>query len=167
MPDFNFAEGSGPRDPGKRIPRSPEASASPSPGERPSVLDKYPARDLSHLSGETPPPPPQAENAASTPTEEANTAAADDSAASAETGDATPTDGGDGHTPASHTPARGGFSGPLVAMLGIVLLLVLIAFLWHVNPFPSVREALAGLFTADSTETVTAEAASGDTDAEV
>lgn len=148
MPDFNFAKGGEPRDPGKRIPRSPDTSASPPQGERPSVLDKYPARDLSHLSGQTP-PPPGAEDAPPETPNDASSPAADETA---ETPAAS--DGGGDAGAGTGSPKKGG-NGPLIAILGIVLFLVLIAFLWHVNPFPSVRDALAGLFTVDSADAVT------------
>jgi cell division septation protein DedD len=158
VPDFNFAKGGGSRDPGKRIPRSPEAPDSPSQGERSSVLDKYPARDLSHLSGETPPP-------ADLPPDAADAAAAD---SGDEYDAASTTDGGEvssAGTDAGAPPKKSGGNGPLIAILSIVLLLVIIAFLWHVNPFPSVRNALAGLFTnetehvvPDANETADAEA---------
>jgi len=158
VPDFNFAKGSGSRDPGKRIPRSPETPDSPPRGERSSVLDKYPVRDLSHLSDETPSASgnePVTKQAADTTDETA--AHAEDNSDNADAPDAM-------KGQESTAEKKGGLSGPLIAILSIVLLLVIIAFLWHVNPFPSVRNALAGLFTTDTEEIVPSSPATTDTE---
>ena len=37
--------------------------------------------------------------------------------------------------------------GPLTAILAIVLLLVVVAFIWHVNPWPPLKDRIAGWFT--------------------
>lgn len=42
--------------------------------------------------------------------------------------------------------------GPLFAILAIVVLLILVAFLWHINPWPSLKERIAGLFGGKETE---------------
>ena len=40
---------------------------------------------------------------------------------------------------------------PLIALIAVVLFLLLIAFIWHINPWPSVREGISDLFRADET----------------
>ncbi len=152
MPDFNFAKGSNPRDPEKRVPRAegtPEASAS---GARKSVLNKYPQRDLSHLTGETP-PPPRAEDAP--PEAVPNDEAASVSPDASEVSDDTNAEGT--NTVTAPGKSSGKVNGPLIAILAIVLFLIVVAFLWHVNPFPSVRNSLEGLFRSTPDLTVTVE----------
>jgi cell division septation protein DedD len=116
------------------------------PKKSSSVLDKYPERDLSHLSGEAPPPHTQEEYSAMAaervndgPPDDAADAAVQDEAA------ATSTD------PAGGTPKNTASSSskwPLLALLGVVLFLIAIAFIWHVNPWPSLKDALTGLFSS-------------------
>lgn len=48
---------------------------------------------------------------------------------------------------------KSGSKSPIIAILSIVIVLLLIAFIWHVNPWPSVRESIAGLFGAGSART--------------
>lgn len=71
---------------------------------------------------------------------------ATDAAAAHDTGEGGSSEAGD----TGDAPAKGqkSGSGPLIAILSIVIFLVLIAFLWHINPFPSVRDSIAGLFSS-------------------
>jgi len=162
VPDFNFAKGSGSRKQG--------ASS-----ERRSLLDKYPARDLSHLE----------ESSEESSKQQVSSAAAADRSAEADTpgrpatehadeaadttepgGQGTAGDGAGGEAStddtkqasAASSAASGGPSSkwPLIALLAVVLFLVLIAFIWHVDPWPSLREGIAGLFRADDAGEVTA-----------
>jgi cell division septation protein DedD len=167
VPDFNFAKGSSPREAGKRAgtPRQPAPSAAqndnaqpPRPSkpaaaaDRHSVLDKYPERDLSHLTGDAP-PPPEIEDAP--PVSSYEDAAPNAAQADPADGDGTNTEMSNSEEGKAVKKASGGSSNwPLIAIMSVVLLLVAIAFLWHVNPFPSVRESLSGLFS--SGEQVTA-----------
>lgn len=194
MPDFNFAKGNSKRDPnspsvppGHGAPRSASAdggrgTSGPPPAgnapreqsQRPSVLDKYPERDLSHLTGNpaTPTPPPASsdtsswdEGMTSSATPRAQTPAGTDpspagfsagtdpdgsDAALGETsGTGLAQDGGDGNdgtTGSGKPPSRIG--APLIAMLAIVGMLLVVAFIWFVNPWPPLRDALAGFFSS-------------------
>ena len=182
VPDFNFAKGNSKRDP--RTSSGPASNASAgAPGAassgggaesshsapRRSILEKYPERDLSHLTGDQPSTTPQATSQeASQPAPQAAAPPASASAAGASTegaSTAAPDDGGDENrspehadgggdqddAPAPSSGSSGGSSGkgPLIAMLAIVALLVIVAFLWHVNPYPPLRDAIAGLFRSE------------------
>ncbi len=93
-----------------------------------SVLDRFPEHDLSHLealaAGAAPeagaPPPPSA-----------------------------PTENAPAEEPAAATAVEAKkkrSSWPLIAIASIVGLLVLVAFIWHVNPWPPLRESIESLF---------------------
>ena len=184
MPDFNFAKGNSKRDTGDSSrPRQPRAGSGGSamqqhPGQqtgdapsrtvstsepagtaagaaqpRSSVLDKYPERDLSHLSGDTPPPPSEADippDTAAAPVPPADsTSEAEPSAATDETAETHAASGTAGAKSSSSS------NWPLVAILSVVGILLIIAFIWHVNPWPPLKNAIAGLFTSDqAVETV-------------
>ena len=100
-----------------------------------SVLDKYPPRDLSHLDVKPQPPAP----------------------ASPITGPSHP------HTPdvdesdegimsESSDPVRTASRNnntsrwPFIVIGTVVILLVLVALIWHLNPYPPLRSAIAGFF---------------------
>jgi cell division septation protein DedD len=108
-----------------------------------SVLDKYPRRDLSHLTSSQ----EVREAATSTSGTEAEPPPDDDpltqeilnSKESSEMASST-------------TPARSSTSWPIIIIGSVVVLLVLVALIWHLNPYPPLREAIAGLFTNKSTE---------------
>ncbi len=114
-----------------------------------SVLDKYPEHDLSRLTAGTAAtghPSPLDSSAGPGP--------------SAPSGTSEPTATAEDHNDAlySNNTAGGSMSsssgrGPLITILAIVLLLILIAFVWHVNPWPSLKERIAGFFGAKETGT--------------
>lgn len=103
--------------------------ASPPRAPGGSVLDRFPEHDLSHLEAlaagaapeaTAPPPAAPAEN---TPAEEPAATA-----------------------PSKDKADRKRSSWPLIAIGTIVGLLVLVAFIWHVNPWPPLRESIESLF---------------------
>ncbi|MFZ1730613.1 MAG: SPOR domain-containing protein [Bacteroidota bacterium] len=142
----------------KQAPNRTNPAAAQQP-QRPqgSVLDKYPERDLSRLTvaGRTAPPDEAAgmhnDSAAASGTDQAkpqNSQNFQDTEYSA--------DDGTTDIPTTAAEANMGAStnkGPLAAILGIVLLLVVLAFIWHVNPWPSLKDSIAGLFGSDSAKT--------------
>jgi cell division protein FtsN len=119
---------------GRSAPQSP----------RGSVLYKYPEHDLSRLTASAAAAPPvSAAPSPSAPTKP--TDAPDDALLS------TRIAGGS----MKSSPGK----GPLFAILAIVVLLILVAFLWHINPWPSLKESIAGFFGGKETESsvITAE----------
>lgn len=123
------------------------------------MLDKYPERDLSHLTGDSATHPPSSSDAAQS---HAPAGSESSTTGNAETpgGSNTPTgeSSGTGHTEehgddmsvaqtSGAPPSRIG--GPLIAILTIVALLLVVAFIWFVNPYPPLRDALAGFFSYD------------------
>lgn len=121
---------------------SPHAAA-PGTGATGSVLDKYPQRDLSHLTG-APSAAPAAAIEDGFDTEETGSAP---SAVPGQSGSAE-TPQGESTTVAEGTVSNSSGKGPLVAILGIVLLLVLVAFIWHVNPWPQLKDSISGFFSS-------------------
>ena len=112
-----------------------------------SVLDKYPQRDLSHLTGD---PSATASTAhAATPVAGygAEAAGSETTAGPGQT-DFPETPQGESTTVAEGTVSNSSGKGPLITILGIVLLLVLIAFIWHVNPWPPLKDSISGFFSA-------------------
>lgn len=191
MPDFNFAKGNSKRDTGDASrPRQPRAGSGESTaqqgsapahgdpasrkdlppdtahptadaaGSRASVLDKYPERDLSHLSGDTPPPPSQADVP---PDARDGSASSPDTIAEAEV-TSSGNEGTEDQSASTGSPAKQSGSSstwPLLALVGVVVFLILIAFIWHVNPWPSLKDSIADLFTSrEPVENVIPETAS-------
>ncbi|MBN1447868.1 MAG: SPOR domain-containing protein [Bacteroidetes bacterium] len=157
MPDFNFAKGSGKREQG-------------SSDGRGSVLDKYPQRDLSHLEKH----PDESREDTSTHKRDADTSdaassgfapkAAGDKQATHEdvpadaAGPEDNTSSGDAPGSAGNAQtARPSSKWPLIALLAVVLFLILVAFIWHVNPWPPLRDGIAGLFGSEKTSVETME----------
>lgn len=160
MPDFNFAKGRGSREHGASRGRK-------------SVLDKYPERDLSHLEESSEESTKQHDTGAAAAERSAASDAAD--AGTAESGhiagesspenapestEGSTTEGSPGSAKGASAGTGAAGSGPsskwpLIALSAVVLFLLLIAFIWHVNPWPSVREGIADLFRADETGEVT------------
>lgn len=174
MPSFNFAKGKPETDEqrpaadtrhettGRQRPVDPHSpgqnsdamNASPtrSPGTANaadhsggSILDKYPPRDLSHLTG-TPvassmPAAAQDDGGAGrSPIPDGNAVAQDADAATARRSD-------DPSPTVAEKPMRNSSGkGPLAAILAIVLFLVIVAFIWHVNPWPPLKDGITGLF---------------------
>lgn len=167
MPDFNFAKGSGRRE-------------QDSPRRRGSVLDKYPARDLSHLeegsreeSSSAASTGPAAAAAAASPSDSAQQTsgeAADNAAKPATTQSnasvpADPDTTGGGHSgdlPHGEGPGKAGTADspaaphpsskwPLIALIAVVLFLIIIAFIWHINPWPSLKESISDVFQSEET----------------
>lgn|GEM_PF-1075327 len=119
----------------------PQASSSkPSPK---SVLDNYPERDLSHLESSSPRSTRNTEFEA--PSEEGEA-------------DATKTHGAYGGEEQSTTTSTASkqkhSQWPLFVIIGIVVLLAALAFLWHVNPWPSLTQSISALFTTQAPTTV-------------
>jgi cell division protein FtsN len=119
-----------------------------------SVLDKYPERDLSRLSdaGNTGSPSESTHHGSTvsgTFPEAVRHDTADDSA-TIPPDEIFPTAGEEA---TEGTMNKSGSKSPIIAILSIVIVLLVIAFIWHVNPWPSVRESIAGLFGASSART--------------
>lgn len=111
-------------------PAGDRGAAAPPRASGGSVLDRFPEHDLSHLEAlaagaapEATPPPPPAAPPENTPAEEPAAAA-----------------------PAKDKEDKKRSSWPLIAIGTIVGLLVLVAFIWHVNPWPPLRESIESLF---------------------
>ncbi len=47
---------------------------------------------------------------------------------------------------------------PLIVIGSVVIFLVLLAFIWHLNPYPPIKEAIAGFFSRKTVETAPATA---------
>jgi hypothetical protein len=156
VPDFNFAKGNSKRDEHTSGASDPNNAGGSARQPDRSVLDKYPQRDLSRLTG------PDAPSAAG-----ASVSASPDSGGQSMQGstvapppagntpaDATSDGGASGGTHESTTSVEEGSmagrsgNGPLIAIMSVVILLVIVAFIWHVNPWPGLKDALAGLFTS-------------------
>ncbi|MBR9977745.1 MAG: SPOR domain-containing protein [Bacteroidetes bacterium] len=132
-----------------------QSAPEPAPGQQPpqrsatadtgghgaSVLDNYPERDLSHLTEH------DTENAATDgDTDYVQTKSSDndtypdDNAVNTSGGEASPPSGTEGEV------RSGSGKGPLIAFLSIIVILLLIAFIWHVNPWPELRNRIASFF---------------------
>ncbi|PLX24114.1 MAG: hypothetical protein C0600_13600 [Ignavibacteria bacterium] len=115
-----------------------------------SVLDKYPERDLSHLTGSTPPPPTQDDIPPSPPeTMQSASPGAITEPESPGTGNTAVNTSSDEAASETGQKAQATSSKwPLFALLGVVLFLLLIAFIWHVNPWPPLKDSISALFTS-------------------
>ena len=168
MPDFNFAKGSRKKnadttEPAKRPapplsgseadPSHSKARSSSGPAAGGSVLDKYPKQDFSRLTNqpgagssdrfeadesllaEEPPAEP-------TDTDEASDTISDSSTT--------------GNTVARKPASRSGM-GTMIAMISIVLFLLAVAFIWFMNPYPPLKQAIEKVFASGAVpDTVTA-----------
>jgi cell division septation protein DedD len=114
-----------------------------------SILDKYPRRDLSHLNS-SPELNAADKRAART---EVQTPAGDDPLMQE-----SPNSEESAEMSSSSAPARSSSRWPMLIIGGVVVLLVLIALIWHLNPYPPLKEAIAGLFTNRSTQSAIAPA---------
>jgi cell division septation protein DedD len=117
--------------------------SAPAVGEQSgSVLDKYPKRDFSHLT---------------------DPAAIQNSPAAVPTGVPDPADSA---SPTSETSQeeitmpgtadqsrRSTSRTPLIVIGSVVIFLVLLAFIWHLNPYPPLKDAISGFFSRKAVET--------------
>ncbi len=125
----------------------------PHPAQR-SVLDKYPERDLSRLAGAD-----DASASADAAQTDVPQSAATVSSAEIDSTAASDQATGESTTGAANTAAEGKVStatskGPIIAFASIILLLILLAFIWHINPWPSLKESIADVFRSPVPETV-------------
>ncbi|MCZ7554898.1 MAG: SPOR domain-containing protein [Bacteroidia bacterium] len=135
---------------------SPGAPPQADGGKAPtSILDKYPKRDFSHLTTEPVQHPIETAEVA----EESDPAVAHPSTYEAENSEENAE-----MTASSHT-TRGGTSWPIIIIGGVVVLLVLIALIWHVNPYPPLKDAIAGFFKSKPTEVAAVSTPPADQDA--
>ncbi len=139
---------------------SPQGSSAPRASGG-SVLDKYPERDLSHLtgagaaaprSGGVPPPPPD-----TVPDESGFADPVTPDADAIHEGESSPVSTDAAEAKMSSSSSK----GPLIAFLTIAAILILVAFIWHINPWPSLKDRIAGLFRTEEPATVQSVPAAG------
>lgn len=112
-----------------------------------SLLDKYPKRDFSHL---TDPAGTQRSPEATAPEV---SAFADTVSSESEPSQEEITMPG-----TADRSQRSTSRTPLIVIGSVVIFLVLLAFIWHLNPYPPIKDAIAGFFSRKAVETAPAPA---------